>query len=247
MSKKSLRASKACDQMRLLVIDLPETNPERNLQIEDELNGINNHYFIVRFWVNSRCVILGKFQKHIYEINSNFLKKNAIEYFYRNTGGGTVYQDEGNLNITFAKPLNVELPKAKGRKTSQVITECIRRSIEKEGLQFTVSERNAIYYNEKKMLGSAVSMTKGKFLYHASLLVNANLENLHNSLNWQPAYPETDKKLVKSHRDPVINLSAIYPVTIGKVKQYFLNEIIEFIQPQQTIHINKWDELKDFI
>ena len=90
-------------------------------------------------------------------------------------------------------------------------------------------------------------MTKGKFLYHASLLVNANLENLQNSLNWQPAYPETDKKLVKSHRDPVINLSAIYPVTIGKVKQYFLNEIIEFIQPQQTIHINKWDELKDFI
>ncbi|KAA3660297.1 MAG: lipoate--protein ligase family protein [Calditrichaeota bacterium] len=232
--------------MRLLLIDIPETNPEENLRIEKALAEIKDEYFIVRLWINSRCIILGKFQKHIYEINKTFLENQAIDYFYRTTGGGTVYQDEGNLNITFVKPLKSPMPGANGRKTSQVITDIIARTLTKDDFPFEVSERNAVYFEGKKLLGSAVSMTQGKFLYHACLLVHANLEDLRNSLNWQPNYPDEDKKLVKSHRDPVINLNDIYPVTIEHIKHRFTVEIKKLLQPQQILHIRNYNEFKDF-
>ena len=186
--------------MQLLVIDINQHDPGINLETEKKLLKIPDEYYIIRFWFNSPSVFLGKFQKHEYEVNLDFLRKNNIPFFYRFTGGGTVYHDLGNLNITFSKPKTNSGHGHFSKNVSRLITEAITNSFRKPGFNFKISDRNAVYYGERKLLGSAVALTKNKFLYHASLLVNSNLDNLENCINWTPDYPE------KNRLQPVVDM-----------------------------------------
>ncbi len=229
--------------MNLLIVDLPERQAAENLRLDDCLLGISDRYFILRFWVNDPAVILGKFQRPEYEINMGYLQENGIPFYHRNTGGGTVYHDAGTLNITFVKPAKALLPGSPKKKASRIVTEIIRQTAEKDDIAFQMSERNAIYFGDRKILGSAVSLTGGKFRFHASLLVNSDLKVLRNCLNWQPQYPPGDKKLVQSHRDPVINLHDIYPVTIDIIKENLIRKMKVLLNPGQIIFITDREQL----
>ncbi|KAA3610593.1 MAG: lipoate--protein ligase family protein [Calditrichaeota bacterium] len=233
--------------MKLLIIDLPGHDAKINLGLEDDLLHLKDGYYGIRFWMNSAAVILGKFQKHEFEINQEFLQNKSIPFFYRNTGGGTVYHDEGNLNISFIKSGTNPLPGHENAKVSTLITELICDTIRQNDADFVVSKRNAIYFQDKKLLGSAVSMTQGKFLYHASLLVNSKLENLQNCINWNPQYPADSKKLVKSERDPVINLAEIYPVTIDNIKVKLVENAKILLKPKKTIFISDPEHLEFYL
>lgn len=232
--------------MRLLVIDLPEHDAAINLQLDDSLLTLGDADYILRFWINDPAVILGKFQKAAFEINTHFLLENSIPYFHRNTGGGTVYHDRGTLNITFIKPRLPVLNGAPAKKESRLITECIRLAIRHPGVDLHISDRNAIYHGNSKLLGSAVSLTGGKFRYHASLLVQTDLQRLRNSLNWQPEYPADDKKLVQSHRDPVTNLNDLYPVTIDTIKEQMIGATSRLVNPDHIVRMNSRNHLDKF-
>ena len=52
-------------------------------------------------WRNEPCVVIGRHQNPWTESNVPFLRENAINLARRNSGGGTVYHDLGNLNCTF--------------------------------------------------------------------------------------------------------------------------------------------------
>ncbi|MEA2087178.1 MAG: lipoate--protein ligase family protein, partial [Candidatus Caldatribacteriota bacterium] len=90
--------------MKLILVDIPNFEPEINFEIEKKILEIcNPDSFVLRFWQNNPSVIIGKFQKEEYEVNLEYTKKKNIPVFRRFTGGGTVYHDRGNLNITFCK------------------------------------------------------------------------------------------------------------------------------------------------
>ena len=232
--------------MQLLLIDLEEHDPQLNLESEKKLLDLKEDYFAVRFWQNSPSVFLGKFQNHQFELNQSYLKENDIPFFYRFTGGGTVYHDLGNLNITFTKPKTQTLENPFGKKDSRLITECIKNAISAPDVDFEVSDRNAIYFKGKKLMGSAMSITREKFLFHASVLINSDLNQLQNCINWEPNYPEVDKKIVHSIRDEVINLSQIHSISMNEVKQRFIGEIKEIIKPDQTLVISEESQLTFF-
>lgn len=50
-------------------------------------------------WVNRNCVVIGRHQNPWLEVN--FDCDNDVQVARRNSGGGTVYHDHGNLNMTF--------------------------------------------------------------------------------------------------------------------------------------------------
>ena len=90
-----------------------------NLALEDWL--YQNHNFeeskILLFYKNSPCVVIGRHQNPWTEANLPFLRENSIDIGQsqlnplnsliflpparRNSGGGTVYHDTGNINISF--------------------------------------------------------------------------------------------------------------------------------------------------
>lgn len=77
-----------------------------NLALEDWLyknfNFINHH--ILLLWRNSPAVVIGRHQNPWLEVNTSVLSEHGIEIARRNSGGGTVYHDNGNLNLTFFTP-----------------------------------------------------------------------------------------------------------------------------------------------
>ena len=90
-----------------------------------------------------------------------------------------------------------------------------------------IKERNSIFLEERKILGSAIAQKNNKFFYHASLLVNSNLKELKKVINWQEEYPKNTRSPIRSKRSKVTNLSSYTPLTIDMVKEKILNNFLQ--------------------
>ena len=77
-----------------------------NLALEDWLyrNFDFTKHHILLLWKNSPAVVIGRHQNPWLEANTAILSEHGIEIARRNSGGGTVYHDHGNLNLTFFTP-----------------------------------------------------------------------------------------------------------------------------------------------
>lgn len=222
-------------KMKLILIDTLNFEPEINFKIEEQiLEMCNADKFILRFWQNSPCVVIGKFQKEEYEVNLEYVKKKNIPVFRRFTGGGTVYHDQGNLNITFCKEKENILFSKYILEEARGITEIILKGIKEFYKNCEVKERNSIFLEEKKILGSAIAQKNGKFFYHASLLINSNLKELGKSIKWEEKYPENSRSPIRSKRSKVTNLSSFAPLTIGAVKEKILKNFLQTFKIEEN-------------
>ncbi len=200
------------ENMELIYIDEKLKDPYINLSkegqlLEDDLLG----KIILKFWQNYPCIVIGKFQKEEYEVNLKYVTEKGIPVLRRCTGGGTVYHDLGVLNVTVAKRKENTIFSHYYIEEARGITEIIVDSIESlTGHSFLVDKRNAVFFEGKKVLGSSVAISKSNFLYHASILIEADLYSVAESLKGIQ-YPEDEKNFVKSIKSDVVNLSDISP------------------------------------
>lgn len=80
-----------------------------NLALEDWLYknfDFKNHH-VLMLWQNDPCVVIGRHQNPWLEANVTQLPligEQGVQLARRNSGGGTVYHDNGNLNLTFFTP-----------------------------------------------------------------------------------------------------------------------------------------------
>ena len=235
-------------KMKLILVDIPNFEPETNFKIEEQILEIcDTNKFILRFWQNNPCVVIGKFQKEEYEVNLEYIKKKNIPVFRRFTGGGTVYHDQGNLNITFCKEKENILFSKYILEEARGITEIILKGIKEFYKNCEVKERNSIFLEEKKILGSAIAQRNNKFFYHASLLINSNLKELKKVINWEEGYPENSRSPIRSKRSKVTNLSSYTPLTTDMVKEKILKSFIQTfkIEENNVIKIYNNDFKKD--
>jgi len=88
----------------LRILRNDRTDPLENLSVEKNLLELELHGDVVlMLWQNECCVVVGRFQNPDYEVNLDYVHARKIPVIRRFTGGGTVYQDLGNLNITLCK------------------------------------------------------------------------------------------------------------------------------------------------
>jgi lipoate-protein ligase A len=232
--------------MKLILVDIPNFEPEINFEIEKKILEIcSTDSFVLRFWQNNPCVVIGKFQKEKYEINLEYIKGNNIPVFKRFTGGGTVYHDRGNLNITFCKDKENILFSKYILEEAKGITEIILKGIKEFYKNCEIKERNSIFLKEKKILGSAIAQKNNKFFYHASLLINSNLKELEKVINWEEEYPENTRSPIRSKRSKVTNLSSYVPLTIDMVKEKILNNFLQSFKIKENNVIKIYNN--DFI
>lgn len=74
-----------------------------NLALEDWIYrnyDFTNHH-ILMLWANDPCVVIGRHQNPFMEANVSNLINNGVSLARRNSGGGAVFHDRGNLNCTF--------------------------------------------------------------------------------------------------------------------------------------------------
>ena len=143
----------------------------------------NNSEPVVRIWKNPISVVLGRSQKITEEVNESYCLDNNIPLIRRFTGGGTVYQDLGNINTTFCFPVNILHVQNDITKLFGLFRNVMTSSLLDMGYTEVSTEGwSNIFIKNKKISGAAGSLRKGWFIHHATLLIAANLENLENCL-----------------------------------------------------------------
>ena len=200
-------------------ISYSSKNPYLNLAIEHAILQIAptlSYDLSVRFWQNPPSVILGRTQILEEEVNMKYCKENNIPVLRRISGGGTVYHDYGNLNISFFAKKRILKGNFSIISISEYFSDIIIYVLKKIGVKNLEKENSTnIFSNDKKISGSAGYYRRGYYLHHATLLFNTNLKILDKVLLARTNNPDNKRK---SRYFPTAN---IVNFDIGKLKSEF--------------------------
>ncbi|MDH5403541.1 MAG: lipoate--protein ligase family protein, partial [Candidatus Heimdallarchaeota archaeon] len=133
----------------------------------------------IRFWRNNSSVILGRGQSLHEEVNLEYCKSNNIEITRRISGGGCVYQDLGNYNCSLYFP--IKLINGDLQTIGSILSSLIIDSFPNSN-DFNIIGSTNILFRNQKISGAATYISKGWILHHFTMLINANLDHLENSL-----------------------------------------------------------------
>ncbi len=161
-------------------------DPNYGLALDHSLllqNPRSEYFATIRFWSNPSSVILGRGQTLSNEVNQIFCRKHQIPIARRITGGGTVYHDGGNLNISLIFPKRVIENPDNIRETISRFTNLLKTSLEALKLEpIRVDESNNLLYQNRKVSGSAAYFNRYTILHHSTLLISTDLNKLEGSL-----------------------------------------------------------------
>ncbi len=158
---------------------------------------------ILLLWINDPCLVCGRYQNLFQEVNLSEAAKRNIPVIRRNTGGGTVYHDRGNLNYAMIRARRSDDPLDYDGFLNPVI-EALNR------LGIPAHKRNVcdIAINNLKISGSAQSVKADRVLHHGTLLFDANLSDLRVLLRPMPG--KMKSKAVRSVPSPVTNIKEYF-------------------------------------
>ncbi|KAJ8923477.1 hypothetical protein NQ315_010055 [Exocentrus adspersus] len=173
-----------------------------NLALEDWIYrnvDFKNHH-ILMLWQSDPCVVIGRHQNPWVEANVPELPhitEQGVKLARRNSGGGTVYHDNGNLNLTFFTP--------REHYNRKYNLEIITRSLFREfGLIADISPREDLTIRNHKFSGTASKLGRPSAYHHCTLLVNANKVELGLAL--QKLDVDIKTNATKSIKSKIMNL-----------------------------------------
>ena len=217
-----------------MVVVLPTTHPQTNLAAEEFL--LQNIELLgpsLLFYVNSKCVVLGKHQNPWVESNPEFLKNQNIPLLRRFSGGGTVFHDEGNLNFSFLMP-----PKLYREEIHfQIIQECLSEL----RVESTIDAHKSLWHGERKFSGSAFARKLVGNIHHGTLLIKSDLDLLQQTL--QPAVKDLNTKAPRSRRAQVINLTEVNPaITAQAIVDGMARLFAHHFPEQRSAPTSLWEQ-----
>ncbi|MDR1482931.1 MAG: lipoate--protein ligase [Synergistaceae bacterium] len=188
-------------------IEDKNTDPRYNLALEEYLclRAIRDRSRFFMLWQNEPSIIVGRFQNTLEEVNAPFVEEHGIHVVRRNSGGGAVYHDLGNINYSFVMPDTGDFDFA-------FFTKPIILALAALGVQAEPSGRNDLAIEDRKVSGGAQYRKGGVMLHHGTLLYDVDLEILSQAL--RPSEDKFQSKAVKSIRGRVGNIKACMPAPL---------------------------------
>jgi lipoate-protein ligase A len=192
----------------MLIVTTEKTDVYRNLALEEWLLDHAPRLPLLFLYVNAPCAVIGKNQNPWRECRLSRMEKEGVLLARRISGGGTVYHDEGNLNVS------VIVPRTEYREDKQY--ELIFRALEPFGIHAARLGKNSLAVDGKKFSGQAFCFRGQRVLHHGTLLVSSNLDRLGRYLGAEIEGIET--KAVASVPSEVMNLAEAAPgLTVKKL------------------------------
>ncbi|XP_043217473.1 lipoyltransferase 1, mitochondrial-like [Amphibalanus amphitrite] len=177
--RRALSARPAAPQPEALSVFLSQShNVFTNLALEDWLyrNFRFGRHNLLMVWRNAPCVVIGRHQNPWREVDTHHLHAAGMPLARRNSGGGTVYHDLGNLNLTFFSAREQYDRSA----NLHLVADALRQGW---GFDITVNERDDILLDGAfKVSGTAAKLTRNTAYHHLTLMVNVDTDSLHRSL-----------------------------------------------------------------
>lgn len=201
-------------RMDLLVHDGVAGDQAANLALEEALARASPPAPLLRIWQNASCVVIGRAQRISREVNLAACAAAGVPVLRRASGGGTVYQDLGNLNISLAVP-----GRAPGLTAD--LAALVAAVLSGLGLPAAAGERGVFVHGAQvpgpasqpgagvttgsaKVSGLASQVTRNGSVAHATLLITTTASQVQAYLAPAPADPhpaDSRRSIVASLRE----------------------------------------------
>lgn len=155
---------------------------------------------LLLFYYQDPCIIVGRNQNTLEEINQEYIAEHNIQVTRRLSGGGAVYDDLGNVSFSFVVDRDDERFGDFKAFTKPIVDAL--RDMGATGIE--VSGRNDILVNGKKFSGNAMYVKNGKMFSHGTLMFDVDQSVIGHALNVPK--DKMASKGIKSVRSRVTNL-----------------------------------------
>lgn len=182
----------------MIYIPSSSTSAAYNLAVEEFLLTRVTSGELLMLWKSAPTVVIGKFQNAFGEVSVGEIERRNIVLVRRNSGGGTVYHDEGNLNFTIIADRGENSPDYE-RFLLPVVD-----ALQSLGITAAIGDAFDITVDGKKVSGNAQSVVKNRVMHHGTLLFDADLSVLSDVTGHARA--DVRSKAIPSHPSPVGNL-----------------------------------------
>lgn len=178
--------------------------PFENLALEEHI--YDNFSFeedkrLLYLWRNRPSVVIGRHQNPWLEVNTELLEESEtkVDICRRVSGGGTVYHDLGNLNLTFF----TDRTSYDRKQNLQFIIDALNST--DVGLDLKYNDKDDILLDDTfKVSGSAAKLGLKTAFHHCTLLCDTDLPSLSGLL--RRTFGEVDTNATKSNPSPITNL-----------------------------------------
>ena len=192
-----------------------EYDPYINLSLEHTLFLRQLSEPILLIYRCKPTVVIGRNQNPWNEVDFRYIKKKKIEFMRRESGGGTVYHDLGNINFSFIVP--------RTHYSIERNLTILVRALHRLGVKAKYTAHNDILVEGRKVSGSAFRYRKTHALHHGTLLCNSHLKQLRNSIN--PPGIVKDGVMVFSRPSSVANMRQYAPINANIIMQACSQEL----------------------
>ena len=152
-------------------------------------------------WVVSPTVIYGRHQCAEAEVNEAYCHAHGIAVVQRQSGGGCVYADRGNLMVSFVSP------STHSQEVFDQFLVLLSGALRQLGYEAVTTAHNDVLVGDRKVCGTACYTTPTGTVVHASMLYDVNLTDLEAAIT--PSEAKLAKHAVASVRQRVRNLREI--------------------------------------
>ena len=151
-------------------------------------------------WIVPPTVIYGKHQIQEQEVNEAYCAAHGIAVVQRQSGGGCVYADRGNLMVSYIEPSSVHFEHSAYERFLTLLAGALREL----GYEAVTTAHNDVLVGDRKVAGTACYTTPTGTVVHASMLYDVNLDALEKAIT--PSAAKLEKHAVSSVRQRVMNL-----------------------------------------
>lgn len=216
------------------ILKSSSTDIFQNLALEDWIHdGVDLQSRNILFlWRNAPAVVIGRHQNPWQECDVKMLRQTSIPVARRRSGGGTVYHDLGNINMTFF----TSKKKYDRLRNLGVVTGALKAL--RPHLDVCATERFDIMLNGcYKISGTAARLGRTAAYHHCTLLCSADRSVLSSVL--RSSCPGIKSNATPSVPSPVTNLSdhdpSLNPDSLMDAIASHYNEEFDLDSPVLTV------------
>lgn len=159
---------------------------------------------VILIWTDEPCVVIGRHQNPWIEANLGWISDNGIKLARRHSGGGCVYHDENNINISVIGERSLFENR---QQNLRFVADTLK---DKYGIDCEPTSRHDLVQSSSglKISGSAAKLGTNNCYHHFTILVDSQKDALYSAIRKEKQDFITSNSSL-SQRSKVVNLKEI--------------------------------------